>query len=78
MARRGDAAEELLIDRAAAAELPSSVSARRPRIDTPRLNVTMRPARSEPTSTSVIGWETPRRYSNDTVSIRTIEGAVSI
>jgi hypothetical protein len=48
-------------------------SERAGRIVTFRLGVSIRSRRA-----LTLSWETPRRYSNDTVSIRTIEGAVSI
>ena len=48
-------------------------SERAGRIVTFRLGISIRSRRA-----LTLSWETPRRYSNDTVSIRTIEGAVSI
>lgn len=48
-------------------------SERAGRIVTFRLGVSIRSRRA-----LTLSWETPRHYSNDTVSIRTIEGAVSI
>lgn len=48
-------------------------SGRGGRIVTFRLGVAVRARRA-----LTLSWETPRRYANDTVSIRTIEGTVSI